>query len=743
MTRITLSKAIDHPTLQPAAITESPFTIGHRRPELWKLLERLLLVCLIVAFVVKGLVPAWGHLNSDFPNYYLVARLHRAGYPMGRIYEWLWFQRQKDHLGIDQGIVTFIALTPPSALIIEPFSSLSPLAAKRCWLVANLIFLLFIVLLLRRITSLGWERIALLMFLAFIPLRSNFLLGQMHILVLLLITFSAWLYFRKSQYLAGISLALAAALKIYPGLFLIFFIFKRQWRAAIGLTVGLLSAAVVSLYVLGRDACEVFAREILPAALRGETTDPYHVAWGSLSTLLRRLFIAEPELNPAPVAHLPWLYAILQPLLHGAIFVVFMWAIGTQPGDKHKARCDWAIYLFLLLFLSSQPAGYHFVVLMLTAVLIVDTMMTKERKTIARIVIVIYALICLATIQLPWISPVGWRTLLFFPRLLLMAVLGGALLFWMKISGYTGSMRARNAAIAGAALTAIVAFGFYSTEKHFHGQFENYKNRVLTIPGSLFASDPLATSHGILFSKMTQRGYTIARWASGSALEFPRSGGDWFHPADAQQSSALWAEQASIGGSRIVRFAVNDPAQDSSAFSVEIEDAQEPVVSSDGEFLAFLRPVKGRSSLLVRGLASPAGKQQSREDQKIAGADYDVQEMAFLPDHRIIFSSRRTGRPALYVATLSGSIQKLDSPACAARYPAVSPDGQWLAFSCEQSGNWQLHAMALAGNQRLQLTASECNSTNPAWTVDSKHLIYATDCGRGIGLTALAEVTVP
>src|SRR5690348_15012314 len=135
MTRITASAEIDNST---SRLTEAAPTPQHGWPEFWKLLEHLLLISLIAAFVLKGLVPAWNHLNSDFPNYYLVARLHRAGYTLDRIYEWIWLQRQKDHLGIDQGIVTFIALTPPSALAIEPFSSLSPLAAKRCWLVANL-----------------------------------------------------------------------------------------------------------------------------------------------------------------------------------------------------------------------------------------------------------------------------------------------------------------------------------------------------------------------------------------------------------------------------------------------------------------------------------------------------------------------------------------------------------------------------------------------------------------------------
>src|SRR5262249_14909955 len=154
----------------------------------------------------------------------------------------------------------------------------------------------------------------------------------------LFLTAAAWLYCKESPYLAGISLAAAAALKIYPALFLLFFLWKRQWRAAIGLVAGLLSAAGVSFYLFGENARLIYAREIMPAALRGETLDPYNTGWNSLTSLLRRLFIAEPELNPHPVAHLPWLYALLQPMAHGAILIAFLWAIGSEKGNTAKSK---------------------------------------------------------------------------------------------------------------------------------------------------------------------------------------------------------------------------------------------------------------------------------------------------------------------------------------------------------------------------------------------------------------------
>jgi Tol biopolymer transport system component len=64
-----------------------------------------------------------------------------------------------------------------------------------------------------------------------------------------------------------------------------------------------------------------------------------------------------------------------------------------------------------------------------------------------------------------------------------------------------------------------------------------------------------------------------------------------------------------------------------------------------------------------------------------------------------------------------------------------------MAFSCEHGGSTQIHVMEWPGGQELELTSGDCNSISPAWAADSKRLIYATDCGRGLGLTALAEVS--
>jgi WD40-like Beta Propeller Repeat len=203
----------------------------------------------------------------------------------------------------------------------------------------------------------------------------------------------------------------------------------------------------------------------------------------------------------------------------------------------------------------------------------------------------------------------------------------------------------------------------------------------------------------------------------------------------------VWVEQAWAGGSRVMHFLADDAAQSAAAMTVEAEEAEEPVVSADGELLAFTREVKGRNSLWIRPLQGDE-KTKAASERQIVGAEYDVRDASFAPDHRLVFSARRQGRFRLHVVEQSGKIEEMSNPICSARYPAISPDGEWMAFSCEQGGSWQLHSMNRRTGEDVQLTSAECNSITPAWTLDSKRLVYATDCGRGLGLTALAEVRV-
>jgi len=715
------------------------------------LAERLLLALLVLLFAARGLVPGWRHLNSDFASCYLAARLYREAYPLERVYEWKWFQRQKDHAGIERTFVGFIPFTPTSVLPIVPLSWLSPEQASRLWLAMNLGLLLTVVVLLQAITSLSWRRIALLTFLAVAPLRSNFLLGQTHLVVLCLLTLAAWMYFRNRPFLSGTVVAAAAAMKIYPALFLVFFLLKKQWRAASGLALGTAAAVTLSLGLFGVGTCRIYWREVLPWDLRGDVVDPYAIGWDSLNALLHRLFIFEPELNATPLAHLPSLYCFLYSVISGFVVVSYLWAIGSKRSDSSRRKLEWASYCFLLLLLSPQPLPYHFVLLILTAGLVTDYLVAQRRARLLGFVAVVYTLACLPYERLYRLNPRSWKSLFFFPRLSFMFLLAG-ILFWILVSESEGSLenflRRRSAMRPAVAFLAITTVGFVLNLRHQAGEFDNYKTRVTTSVGSAIAMDPVATRDGIFFGSLVPKfvasgrdEYVIRKLHDDSLMSFG-GGGDWFHPTVTQNGQTSWAEVASKN-SRIGRFDSAHRSSGNQPFIVEAVDAEQPVVSSAGELLAYLREVRGRASLWFRGIKGDGKSTLFAQERELADPHYDVREAAFSVDNQIVFSSWAHERYELFAADpASGAITRMSSVTCSARYPAFSPDGQWMAFSCQSSGVWQLVVMNLRTFEQRQLTTSDCNSITPAWTPDSKDVIYATDCGRALGITALARLKV-
>ena len=73
---------------------------------------------------------------------------------------------------------------------------------------------------------------------------------------------------------------------------------------------------------------------------------------------------------------------------------------------------------------------------------------------------------------------------------------------------------------------------------------------------------------------------------------------------------------------------------------------------------------------------------------------------------------------------------------------ALSPDGNWLAFTSESSGAKQLWLQNVATGRQTLLAGGRCNSMWPAWLLDSRSIVFASDCGRGFGLPALYQAPI-
>jgi hypothetical protein len=649
---------------------------------------------------------AWRSLNTDFPNYYLAARLVREGVDPSRAYDWIWLQREKDHRNIDQPVVGLVPITPFSTLAMWPIAGLPPLVAKHAWLILNLAFLVPIAWLMRSVTGLSLLQVGCLMGLCF-PLHRNFLYGQYYVVLLGILTAACWAVQRQRNYLAGSLLALGVAVKIFPVILALHFVKKKNWAALIACLFTGILCAVASIAVFGWSLHRTYLLQVLPGTLRGEALDPYNLTSSSLSSLLHRLFIFEPQLNAHPALHAPWLFAILHPALEFALLLPALLWIDDRASSANRTSLEWSALLLATLTFTPLPASYHFTVLILPVAIICGYLVQERRSALLIIVIALY----LAVGYPGWnTAPVdGWKALLHVKRLYALILLTTVALSLMK----TGTrVRPRIWWLAGAAVALTISI--VSGLKHQHDLFDDYPYRVPMGRQMFLAAQPVPQGSEIQTIALLRSGYrrttidddTVRISAAVSAndeLSLTVGGGQ------------LWTE---VVGVRSILESSSGPS---------ILDAESPATLSDGNELAFLREIDGRKQLFVGGqqLTTPT-------------SGWNLEEIANSPNGSIVVAATKNrGESHLY--SVMGVDQLELIPVGEARYPAISPDGRWLAFSTFQSGYWNLSLRNFSTSEVRRLTTVGCNQTQPAWLPDSKTLLYSSDCGRAQAFPAICK----
>jgi Glycosyltransferase family 87/WD40-like Beta Propeller Repeat len=681
--------------------------------------ECVVLVLLGLYLVGYTLPRAWRTLNTDFPNYYLAARLTREGVDPSRAYEWIWLQREKDHRNIDQRVVGLVPITPFSTLAMWPLTGLPPLAAKHAWLLFNLALLFPIAWLLKAVSGLSLLQVGCLLGLCF-PLHRNLLYGQYYIVLLGILTAGCWAVQRRRNYFAGSLIALGAAVKIFPVFLAFHFIRKKNWPALLACVLTGILCLLVSISVFGWSLHRTYLLQVLPWSLRGEGLDPYNLTSSSLSTLLHRLFIFEPQLNSHPALHAPWLFAILHPTLQLALLAPALLWIDTRVTSPARIALEWSALLLATLTLTPLPASYHFTVLILPVAILCGYLIQTRRKTLLVIVIVLY----LAVGYPGWnTAPVdGWRAILHVKRLYALILLTTTAFYLIK-NGVRVHHKAWWLAGGALALTLSIATGL----EHQRGLFDDYAYRLPMQPQMFLATQAVPLDSEIHSIALLPTGYRKAP-IDGAAIRISTSDESKDELSLAAGANLLWTETVGL-------HSVLEPSGSHSS----IFDAESPAVVANGKRLAFLRQIGGRKQLFVRDLVHPGILDLQLTTVSSA---WNLQEIATSQNESpnesmIVAATQDQGESRLY--TVRGVDRLEPIAAVEARYPAISPDGRWLAFSRFQSGYWNLSLRELSTGAMRRLTNAPCNQIEPAWLADSRTLLYSSDCGRALGLTAICK----
>jgi hypothetical protein len=635
-------------------------------------------------FLMTSFRQGWLEVQSDFPNYYTAAVLTRHHMPLQRFYDWRWFQRQMNYTGTERQLGGYIPQTPLTMVPLLPLSGFAPQTAKQVWLAFNLILLGGSVALLARMTQSPAGVILLITLAGYASLASNFLLGQYYIFLLFLLTVGAWSLIRGNAFTGGILMGVICMLKLYSAPFLLYFAWKRQWKALLGMVTACVGLGALSVALFGWDANVFYVTYVFRRASENSILDPYNPGTGTLTNLLRRTFILEPELNPHPLFQAPFAFFLLRPLLTLGILAAPLLAV---PRDAIITRNEVAWYTIAILLASPNTASYVFVVLLLPIAILLET----AGRRWALLLVVTYIIVCLP------LKP-AWSWL--FPKVWLLFIL-----YFVAGRGYWRNLSIGPASVAILIILAISLSDAFSHQSDYNREPARVFEPVESHAPSVYASSPALSRTGIAFESIGSGGYILNR-----KLVFD---GHAFHPSVPASGSPIFFELVSGRHSRIVSF---DPeTKILERLTPAAADARSPTISPDGDKLAYVSDgklfIRGEGALLTPGPVEDAAwfPRGNHLAFSAGGLIYDSEGMRRL------------------ISFVPGDHSE----------PAISPDGEWLAFTSTRKGVRHIWIENIASQAALELTGGSCNSYAPAWELDSKGLVFASDCSRGLGLPRL------
>jgi len=99
----------------------------------------------------------------------------------------------------------------------------------------------------------------------------------------------------------------------------------------------------------------------------------------------------------------------------------------------------------------------------------------------------------------------------------------------------------------------------------------------------------------------------------------------------------------------------------------------------------------------------------------------------------------------IWISSENGTdIQRLTVNKARDQFPRFSPDGQWIAFSSNREGNYDVFVVPVTGGEPRQLTFHSADDNVVGWTPDGKKIVFSSTRGNGAfpSVATLWEVPV-
>ncbi len=274
------------------------------------------------------------------------------------------------------GITGWIYLYPPLlAQLMMPLAVLTEYQTTTLlWFSFNIALLAFSIAQLVPYIPERWVKPLWITPIVFLPIWQAFYIGQVTIILMALLT-AAWVARRKNRPgLAGTLIALAAWIKVFPGVLLLYFIWKRDWKVVVGGVVAGTILGVFQVLISGPELMIDFLNVLFSLTAEGQP----HATFENLSIFAFASKLFQVNLHVEPLVVDNTLYTLTRFGLTAFIFALTAYTVlrsrvDTRRGSSAVWHFDLEYSLVILtilllgstLWISGLPPVLLVVILML------------------------------------------------------------------------------------------------------------------------------------------------------------------------------------------------------------------------------------------------------------------------------------------------------------------------------------------------------------------------------------------
>ncbi len=161
-------------------------------------------------------------------------------------------------------------------------------------------------------------------------------------------------------------------------------------------------------------------------------------------------------------------------------------------------------------------------------------------------------------------------------------------------------------------------------------------------------------------------------------------------------------------------------------FTFEPEEEVAAVWSRDGRNIVFRSNLSAGAGLVLK---PASGLGQSKTLVRYQGSD-DIIPNSWSPDDRQILATHDTtsGTFLELVPASGGTGTRFHHGSGSESTGMISPDGKWVAYASDESGNWEIYVTTFPGADG-KWQVSRGGGTQPRWRGDSKEIYYEGPSG--------------